>query len=80
LHRKTPERRSYEVAEAIDPRLHVHTLAERLKGMEDDQSGVTGRSDVIHGDVDPILTCHMSLGLVRITYPIDPLEHDMCHP
>jgi hypothetical protein len=48
--------------------------------LKDDQTGATRHSDAIHGDVDLILMSHVPPGFMRITYPIEPLEHDMCHP
>jgi hypothetical protein len=48
--------------------------------LEGCQSGMTWCSDVTQGDVDPRLTCRVSPKFVCITYPIGPLERNMCHP
>jgi hypothetical protein len=44
------------------------------------QNGMTRHSDTIHDDVDLILMSHVPPGFMCITYLIDPLERDMCHP
>jgi hypothetical protein len=48
--------------------------------LKDDQTGATRRSDAIHGDMDLSLTSHVPPGFMHITYPIEPLERDTCHP
>jgi hypothetical protein len=56
-----------------------HILIIRLKGLEGHQSGVTWNNDVILGDGDPRLTCHVSPGFICLVDPIGPLKRDMCH-
>jgi len=41
-------------------------------------SKMTWHPDVIQGDVDPHLACHMSPRFGRFTYPLCILNHDTC--